>query len=216
MRPFSVVILAAGESSRLGRPKQLVEIDGVPLIRRAIAVAFAAEPMEVIVVLGAHAEEVGAAVAASSHEFGFVVKSGGQDAAASSVRRTPRLRALVNEKWQEGMGSSIRAGVEALNPSSEAVVLMLCDQLHVNGDLLRTLVEKLSDEVEIAAAEYDGLAGVPSALRRSVIPELLKLEGDLGARNILRDPRRNVVLVPFESAGIDIDTEADIDAARGA
>jgi molybdenum cofactor cytidylyltransferase len=189
VRPFSVLRMAAGASSRLGRPKQLVELGGVTLIRRAVSVALAAEPREVIVALGAYAAEVKAAMG---------------DLPAKVV---------FNERWQEGMGSSIRAGVEAVDPSSEAVVLMLCDQLHVDVDLLRTLVEKISDEVETAASEYDGQAGVPCAFRRSVIPELLKLEGDLGARNIIRDPQRHVVLVPFESAGVDIDTQEDVEAA---
>jgi molybdenum cofactor cytidylyltransferase len=201
MRPFSVVLLAAGESSRLGRPKQLVEIDGSPLIVRAISVALEAVPLEVIVVLGAYAEEIEAAVA---RDFGLGAEP---EVAASS--RSP-IRIVVNEGWAEGMGSSIRVGVEAVDASSKAAVLMLCDQPRVSTELLLSLAEALSDSDGISATEYEGRAGAPCAFARAVFPELLKLQGDRGARDLIRDPARNVALVPFESAAADIDTQSDI------
>lgn len=204
MRPFSVVVLAAGESSRLGRPKQLVEVEGVPLICRALSAALAAEPREVILVLGAYAQEIEAAVSASAPPQP-------PSSGTNHPNKGGAVHIVVNEAWRQGMASSIRVGVEAVGEMSEAVVLMLCDQPHVSEDLVRALVESLSSAVPISATEFEGRAGAPCAFDRSVFPELLRLQGDKGARDLIRDPGRDIALVNFEAARIDVDTPEDLD-----
>jgi molybdenum cofactor cytidylyltransferase len=207
MRPFGIVIAAAGGSSRLGRPKQLVEFEGEPLIRRAVRTALAAGPIEVIVVLGAEADKVKLACRKA------VSRDTPSDEACFeqiSARAGPAVRFVLNERWKDGMGPSIACGVAAVSQGAEAVVLMLCDQPKITAELLTLLVDSLSPETRIAACSYAGNAGAPCAFDRSIFPELLTLTGDRGARSLIRDHSRPVALIPFEGGKFDIDTAADL------
>ena len=191
MRPFSVVLLAAGGSRRLGSPKQLVEYEGTPLLLRAIRTALDSGALEVIVVLGSEASFI-------------------RQRIESIQILDERVKFLENEDWTEGMGGSIRVGVQGVSATSLAIVLMVCDQPHLRSTVLKALVGALSDAVLIAACSYGGRPGSPCCFDRALASELLQLTGDQGARDLIRDPHRNVALVPFDDGSFDIDTPEDL------
>lgn len=154
---IAAVILAAGASTRLGEPKQLVIFGGETLLERAVRTAREAACTPAVVVLGANAERI--------------------------RERCDLRNALVvlNQAWQEGMASSIRVGVGALgNP--DGVVLMTCDQPAVTAEHLRALMAT----GEVAASAYAGRRGVPAYFPPASFPALTALRGDTGARDLLR------------------------------
>jgi xanthine/CO dehydrogenase XdhC/CoxF family maturation factor/CTP:molybdopterin cytidylyltransferase MocA len=185
----AVVILAAGGSRRLGRPKQLVEIEGESLVRRAAEAALSARSGSVHVVVGAEVEGVGAALDGLPVEL------------------------VVNDAWQEGVASSIRAAVEAIERRErpvETLILMLCDQPGVDGNIVRRLLEAYrSTRAPVVASRYPEGPGVPALFHAELFPALKSLEGDVGARQLIRHLDREVVTIPFVQTG-DIDTASDL------
>jgi molybdenum cofactor cytidylyltransferase len=178
------VVLAAGASRRLGRPKQMVEIGGETLLVRAVRAAVEAglEPV-------------------------FVVISAGQDV-VFGVDRVVGCRVLVNEGAEEGMASSIRVGVGAAEEArAGGVVVMACDQPAVSAAHLRLLV---ASEDEVVASEYAGRRGVPAYFPAAVFGELMALRGDVGARELLKGAK-SVELVGGE---LDVDTVEELERAR--
>jgi molybdenum cofactor cytidylyltransferase len=185
-----VVLLAAGGSSRLGHPKQLVRHHGKTLVRRAAEAAIAAECGPVVAVLGAHREAVGAELADLP------------------------VRTVEHPEWFAGPGGSLVAGVRALTyaePSVEAVLVMLCDQLRVGASHLRALVDAWRRTgTAVVASAYEGTRGVPALFSRAVFPELESLGPEHGARGVIaRDPSR-VSDVPLPGGDEDVDTAADL------
>ncbi len=189
------VILAAGGSTRLGRPKQLLELDGEPLVRRAARAAAEAGYAPVVVVVGAAAAEVGAALAEGPFEV------------------------VENPGWRAGVASSIRRGlaaVLALRPDVSGVLLAVCDQPRVGAAHLAALAAVLDDGVHsIAASSYAGTLGVPALFERATFGELEALVGDQGAKPVVtREPGR-VAAVPLPGGEWDVDTEVDWRDAPG-
>nr|WP_225937393.1 nucleotidyltransferase family protein [Myxococcus sp. RHSTA-1-4] len=186
--------MAAGGSSRLGRPKQLVLHQGRTLVRRAAESALAVECGPVVVVLGAHREAV-----------------------ASELAGLP-VRTVEHADWAAGPGGSLVAGVRALTgavPSVEAVLVMLCDQLRVDSSHLRALVETWRRTgAAVVASSYEETRGVPALFSRAVLPELEALGPEQGARGVIaREPSR-VAEVPLPGGGEDVDTVADLARLR--
>jgi molybdenum cofactor cytidylyltransferase len=180
----AAVIIAAGSSSRLGQPKQLLMLDGETLLQRAIRITHEAETSPVLVVLGAHREEIEAGV----------------DFTGSKI--------VVNPNWEEGMASSIRAGVGALTdePGSPGVLLMTCDQPRVTAEHLgRMMAAFRHSETSAIASVYAGKRGIPALFPRSAFPELLTLHGDKGARGLLSEPDREVIEIALDGGEVDID-----------
>lgn len=189
------VVLAAGGSSRLGRPKQLLELDGEPLVRRAARAAAEAGFDPVIVVVGAAEAEVRAALAGGA----FAV--------------------VTNPDWPSGVASSVRRGLEtllALRPDAGGVLLAACDQPRLGAAHLAALAGALEGGGHaVAASSYAGTVGVPALFSRAVFDELRALDGEQGAKRVVtRDPGR-VVSVALPGGERDIDTEADWTAERG-
>jgi molybdenum cofactor cytidylyltransferase len=190
-----VVLLAAGGSSRLGRPKQLLVHEGKTLVRRAAEAAVAAQCGPVVVVLGAQAQAV-----------------------ATELAGLP-VHTVHNPAWEQGMGSSLRVGLRALDTaapaeagsSAEAALVMLCDQLRVESGHLRALVETFTRTgAAIVASGYEGTRGVPALFSRALFSELEALAPDQGARGVIaREPSR-VVEVALAGGGEDVDTAADL------
>jgi molybdenum cofactor cytidylyltransferase len=196
--PLSSVVLAAGCSSRLGRPKQLVRYQGVPLVARAALSALEAGASPVVVVLGAHASRVRA------------VLSG-----------IPVLT-VVNPEWRRGIGTSIAVGVRAVAehaPSARAVLVMLADQPLVTGAALGRLIRAWgrSDARShdrggaIVAAAYQGTRGVPAVFGRAHFEALCSLPATAGAARLLRHADACACPAPMPEAALDIDTPSDLE-----
>ncbi|MFB1483838.1 NTP transferase domain-containing protein [Corallococcus sp. RDP092CA] len=182
----AIVLLAAGGSSRLGQPKQLLRHEGASLVRRAAERALAASPM-VTVVLGARRADV------ASELDGLAV------------------RCVDNPDWALGQGASLRAGLRALPPDLDGALLILCDQLRVDADHLRSLITTFErTRAPIVASAYAGTRGVPALFARALFPELEALPPTGGARGLIaRDPSR-VVEVPLPGGEEDVDTAEDV------
>lgn len=187
-----LIILAAGGSQRLGRPKQLLPYEGISLLKHAIQVGMDSKAHEILVVLGAHANEI--------------IKEVVGD----------RIQVAVNADWQEGIASSIRFGLQALlkaQPEITGVVIMLCDQPYVTAPIINNLIELgQSTDKLIIASTYGSATGVPAWFHRDVFPDLLHLRGDMGAKAVIKEHITKVATIPFQDGNIDIDTETDYTA----
>lgn len=187
---FGVAILAAGASTRMGTPKQLIELDGKPLLLRAVEAALASAAWPVVVVLGAHTEKIRPILA--------------------------RLPVLVTENpaWAEGMAASIRAGVTTLQQFSrglDAAVIALCDQPAFSADTIARLVAaQHASGRSIVAAHYAGRHGAPALFLREHFPTLVSLTGEEGARALLNSDLDRVAPVDLPELALDLDTPADL------
>ena len=191
---FGAVILAAGESSRMGTPKQLLVVDGQLLVLRAVEAALASAAWPVVVVLGAHAEKIRPLLA-----------------------RHPVLIA-ENSAWAEGMAASIRVGVTTLQQFSralDAALVALCDQPAFSADVIAQLVAaQRTTGRSIVAARYHGRHGAPALFLQENFPALTALTGEEGARALLNGAASRVASVDLPALALDLDTPADYAALQ--
>ena len=191
---MAAVILAAGAATRMGSLKQLLSYDGQTFVHRAINTALQAKFDPVIVVVGAQAASVQASIASQ------------------------RVSIVQNSHWQEGMGSSITAGIEQLQREQTdvaAVAILLADQpLIETAHLERMRTEFHQSGASIVVAQYNGTLGVPAIFRRSLFDALLHLPPAAGARRLFSDPDLKVQSFPLPQAAIDIDTPEDLSALQ--
>jgi molybdenum cofactor cytidylyltransferase len=189
-----IIILAAGGSSRLGQPKQLLLYQGRTLIRHACDTALASQCRPVVVVVGAYGERV-----------------------RREIAELP-ITIVNNSAWADGLGSSLRVGMGALQDNSEpidAAIVMLCDQPLVTPELLDGLAQTyLATNAPIVAAEYAGTRGVPALFSRALWPELLALDNAGGAKSVIVRHAAEVAGFPFPEAATDIDTPDSYNALR--
>lgn len=187
----AAIILAAGASTRLGEPKQLIRLGSETLLERAVRIALDAGCYPVVVVLGADAERVRA----------------GCDLGEAAL--------AANDAWLEGMASSIRTGLTTVQSTLQeigaeshtaGVILMTCDQPAVTSEHLRALAAS----GQITASEYSGRRGVPAYFPASSFASLTQLNGDSGARDLLRTART----IPLPLGELDIDTPQALAEAR--
>lgn len=195
------IILAAGGSVRLGQPKQLMrtevfdpEAPGETLLARTVRLAQEAGAAPLLVVLGAHAEAIQQAVDLS------------------------RCTIVENLQWQQGMASSLRAGITAVIeqiPAASGALLMVCDQPALSAAHLRSLLASHRAEREIvAASHYAGRAGVPAVVPRALFPALLALSGDRGARAIFEQAELPIRCIEFPGGEWEIDTLEDLNRIK--
>jgi molybdenum cofactor cytidylyltransferase len=191
MRNVGAVILAAGGSSRFGRPKQLLMFRGETLVRRAVLGASEAGCAPVVVVVG----ESGPAIQAELRETSAIV--------------------MENPEWQRGLGTSVRRGAAYLRaavPAIDALVLMVCDQPLVQAKTIAALVaEQERTRKPIVASSYADTLGVPALFDRSCFEALCALPDDSGAKALIAARPDDVASVPFEAGACDIDTPADFE-----
>lgn len=189
MCKIAVVILAAGASTRLGHPKQLLPYKGKTLIRHAAETAYDGGYEPVIVVTGALHEQLLAEL-----------KEG-------------HIEVIYNPNWQQGMSASIRTGVEAAEKQEpDAVLIMLCDQPLITSEHLKALGTTFSslEDGSIVATGYEHIAGVPALFPRKFFNSLKTLQGEQGARELLKVHQNSLVTVSFAGAAVDIDTPEDL------
>jgi molybdenum cofactor cytidylyltransferase len=186
---IGLIILAAGASTRMGTPKQLLTYRGRSFIRHITEVAIASACQPIAVVLGAHAERI-----------------------KPEISQLP-VQIVENQQWAEGMSTSIRVGLEALlavNQDLEAVAIALCDQPFVSFPILERIVEAYHFTGKpIIASEYAGTLGVPVLFSCTLFSEIMALKGTEGAKQIIRKHIHEVFSVPFPEGSIDIDTPND-------
>jgi molybdenum cofactor cytidylyltransferase len=191
MAKIGAIILAAGESSRLGKPKQLIELQGKTLLRRVVDAVTETTCSPIVIVTGIHS------------------------AALRNELRTIEAVILENQNWRRGMGTSIRAGVQHLIENQiviDGLLLLVCDQPFVNADTIQNLI-RLREETKksIVASNYAGTLGVPTLFDRSLFRELLSLSDQAGAKSIILKNRVRVAEFSFPEGAIDIDTREDLE-----
>ena len=184
-----IIILAAGNSSRLGEPKQLLQYQNRSLIRHVTAAAIEAIGSPVIIVTGSN-----------------------ENLILDELSELP-VHFIQNNDWQQGMGSSIRAGISKLlqiNPTVQSIILAVSDQPFVTSQLFLNLIEKAEANPEsIIACSYENTIGTPVLFQKKHFESLLMLNGAEGAKKLLKQYKDNVASIPFSLGGIDIDTKED-------
>jgi molybdenum cofactor cytidylyltransferase len=182
------LILAAGPSTRLGRPKQVVRYRESTLIEHVVNQALEFCGAGLVVVTGAHHEQV------------------------VTVLDGLPVETVYNRDWQEGMGSSVCAGAMRIDPACQAIMLMLCDQPTISRADFSSLVNAWTSRPErIAAAEYAGTCGAPAIFPRIFLENLMCLRGDEGAKGIIKSAQC-ISTVKIPSAEFDVDTPDDLNA----
>jgi molybdenum cofactor cytidylyltransferase len=183
------LVLAAGSSRRMGSPKQLLMVRDKPLLELVVGQVNESNLDDVVVVLGAAADEIQSRV-----DLG-------------------RARVLVNPEHSSGMASSLRAGVASLGADVDRVVVILGDQPDVDAALLNQLLElHARSGLPAAALSFNGLLHPPVVLNRELWGDLMTLEGDVGCRAVIRGRPEQVASLPVETDlthPVDIDTQAD-------
>jgi len=187
----AAIILAAGASRRLGQPKQLLMYGGETLLERTDRLARAANATPVIAVLGADFEVICDSVLLMNSAIS------------------------INESWEQGIATSIHAGLNTLkviSPDAQGALILSCDQPRLSADHLRALIEtfRAQSVPTIVASTYAGVTGIPAVFPRDAFPDLLALSGDKGARALLLEPPCPLIAVPFPGGEIDIDRPEDL------
>lgn len=187
MYQTAIILLAAGESSRLGEPKQLLDLDGEPLVRRVARQLIDLEAGPIGVVVGARRDLIAAALGGLA------------------------LTIVTNDDWLLGIGSSISAGMRWAEPLGvEAVMVVLCDQPEIDTAHLSRLLGRAAGEVDIVATGYAGSSGVPAIFRSTCYRRLLALDPNRGAKEVINDKRLKVERIENEVARMDLDTPDDV------
>ena len=184
---IGVIVLAAGGSSRMGSPKQLLRHRGQTLIRRAAEAAIASSCDRVVVVIGSNASQM-----------------------RRELENLP-VSVVENQNWQTGMSSSIRAGLDELRQQDlDGIVIMLCDQPFVTAGILNDLITTHRQTGKpIVASSYETTKGVPAFFARELLPTLASLNADEGARRLIVKHPDLVATINFPEGAIDIDTPHD-------
>jgi molybdenum cofactor cytidylyltransferase len=191
----SAIVLAAGMSRRMGVAKQLLRIEGKSLLEHTLANVRASAVHEIILVLGFAADEIEKQISPQG------------------------LKIARNESYQQGMGTSLRTGLAAVNPQSTAALIILADQPFVQPATLDRLIEFHGSsgpdtaKAQIVIPTYRGFRGNPVLLDRTVFPELQGLSGDVGCRAIFGDHTEGIYRLPMDDVGIllDIDSPEDVE-----
>ncbi len=185
---ISAILLAAGESKRMGRLKQLMPFGQVTIVERAIDNLLGTTVNEIIVVVGYKADEV-------IHAIG-----------------TKPVRLVLNQYYKQGMSTSIIAGLNTINSQARAVMLALADQPLINSMTVNRLLDGFRQHDKgIAVPTYHGVRGHPVIFAIKYKEELLGLKGDMGGRQIIEQHPHDIVEVAVDSEGViaDIDTMSD-------
>lgn len=184
----SALLLAAGESQRMGRLKQLLPLGGSTLIEVVLENLLRSRLQEVIVVLGFGAEEIRPRVEAKG------------------------VRVAVNPRYKEGMASSLRVGLDALDPRAEGILVALADQPFIPPEVIDRLIEAFQGTSKgIVVPTFQGRRGHPVIFHRRYMEELRSLSGDQGGRELLHRNPEDLLEVEVDCPGVitDIDTLED-------
>jgi molybdenum cofactor cytidylyltransferase len=190
-KAVSAILLAAGTSSRMGQAKQLLPLGSSTVLAQTLEHARAAAVDEVVLVLGSSAEPI-------RHQLPQTLLAG--------------VKMVVNHSYEQGMASSLRSGLSALDPQSAAALIILGDQPFTLPQTLDRIIQAYRDSgAQIVIPTHQGTRGNPVLLDRSVFSEAMALEGDVGCRAIFRNHLEGIVNVEVEDVGVllDIDDRED-------
>ena len=190
---IGAVILAAGMSSRMGETKQLIRLGENTLLEQVVEIVRSCRVDEIVLVLGYQAEIIKKRVGIKN------------------------LKVVINESYQQGMGTSLRTGLAALSSGTNAALIVLADQPFVRAETLNRLIDQYEQSgAQIAIPIYKGFRGNPVLLGRSVFPEVMALTGDIGCRAIFGNHVEGIVKVLVDDIGIllDLDTKGDVEKLR--
>ena len=183
------VILAAGSSSRMGQSKQLLKIKSESLLRRTIKTVVDSDVDQVVVVLGSNQQ---------THQ--------------KEIVDLP-IQIIYNEKWEKGMGSSIKSGVKFVKDNfqrCESILFAVCDQPRLTADHLKKIIQAFhSENKSIIASHYSNSPCVPALFDRSMFEKLLKIDDQHGAKKIIQDYSKSAHLLDFPGGEVDLDTPND-------
>jgi molybdenum cofactor cytidylyltransferase len=183
-----IIILAAGASTRMGQSKQLLPVEGQPLLLRTVDAAISSLAKKIVVVLGANE---------SNHK---------------AILQNPLINIVSNNEWQKGMGGSIKAGLRYLIETTtlQTVIILVCDQPLLNPEHINKLItEYHNSKKPIVASSYAGTSGVPVLFEQRCFSDLLNLADDQGAKKIIQQHSEWVANVSFPAGEIDLDTLED-------
>ncbi len=184
-----IVVLAAGSSSRLGQPKQLLLYKNTSLLKNTISQASQVPNTAIIVVTG------------SNHEL------------IEKKITDSEIKTIFNPDWELGMSTSIATGLNELlrlYPNIQKCIFTVCDQPYITTIVFENLIKEYQKKVKgIAASEYAATLGTPVLFHKEYFTELLQLKGQEGAKKIINRFLEDTVAVPFEKGNIDIDTIED-------
>jgi molybdenum cofactor cytidylyltransferase len=194
MSNTAIIILAAGNSSRLGRPKQLLPYQDKTLLSHVVTQALKTPLQPVVVVTGAYHAEIEASLLEQSVVLTY------------------------NVHWESGMGSGIVVGLRqalSIEPGLRGVIVAVCDQPYISSTLFQALIVKWASSGKgLIACAYSGTMGTPVLFGHRYFKDLSALSGDAGARQLLKRYPDDVATVPFPQGNIDIDTEDDFEALQ--
>ena len=185
---IAAVILAAGRSTRMGRPKQILPIRGRPMLQEVLGIFRRTRVGRVVVVLGANARKV-------RHSVDFQQEV-----------------VVLNRRFAEGMGSSLRIGLASIGDDADAVIVALGDQPLLSSTTVDKIVETyLSSRARVVVPVFNGRRGRPVLFDKALFPQIMKVSGDVGAREVVEKCKEGLVEVAVEDEGVlvDLDTPAD-------
>lgn len=189
---LGAIVLAAGGSRRMGKPKQLLLLKEKPIISYVVDVLLSQNFEAILCVTGAYSEQLAALI-------------------------SPPVAVVYNENWQQGLGESIRVGVEAMvkKANCEAIFVCLADQPFLSPTDVSAMIAQHEDFPEkCIASNYAGNPGVPAIFPKKRFDDLLQLSGDKGAKDLLKKLGNEVLLYTHQSSLIDIDTPEDFERAK--
>jgi molybdenum cofactor cytidylyltransferase len=183
----SIIILAAGESSRMGMPKQLLMVEGKTLIRRIAEVAMDTPSHPIVVVLGANRTVI-----------------------RKELDKMP-ITVIDNPQWENGMSSSIKMGLVGAYMTQkeiDAAIFLTVDMPFVTAELINEMIKKATEnpDSEIVACKYDKQIGIPVLFKRSLFNDLLELKGDEGAKKLVLKNKALTAFIDFPEGKFDLDT----------
>lgn len=185
----AIIILAAGNSSRLGRPKQLLLFNGKTLLANVIEEALEMNSGPIVVVLGAYAKQI------------------------EELHHRTKVTFTINENWKTGLSSSIATGLNialAESPELDSAIFTVSDQAYLSKEIFAALIGKYqTDHKNIVTSSYSQTSGTPVLFNKKYFNSLLNLTGSTGARDLIKEHSDDTASISFDLGNIDIDTETD-------
>lgn len=190
---LNILLIAAGQSARLGRAKQLLPFKDSVLIKYVIDECIESDLGEVYVVLGAYANDI----------LPFI--------------KGDACKVLVHEQWSDGMSSTIAYGIRhmSFDDDIEGVIIVLSDQIYFNKELLFAISKKRKEtQAKVIISKYQEGQGPPSFFDKRLFEELKDLKGDNGAKSVVHKYKSELEIVRFPKGNIDIDEPVDLQCIK--